>query len=444
MSKYGFVPFQGPLEELSGPELLVLKETPEGWYIDYKESDIKSKDYGKHISSFANQYGGWLFIGVRESKDNTADSFPGIPRSGVDAVLSRIREGATTHVSNEVYYETKIIDGPVDEIGLPSGQVIVVIGIPEGSDPPYVHSSGRIFRRLSDKSEPSAETDRSVLDRLFERGEKKRAQLKDFLLNTPYISDEEARAPRAYLYLVTNPHLEGDVLSLSFQDFHKIMISQASFVGIEMHNFFQTVNSYIARATKGNNPDRELLTFRWWNSGDARFSIPFSWIGMKDFHMQNYADQQKRQFCENLRDFGFDEVMIMDVTYFLAASIALSEKFLAIYDSLGLKRRVLGKLYFRNVARCVPYLPFDPYIETIKDFGAPLGQDQEFFCPRGTSLESFLELKIPDNSDTYRASTFVLPLLLMGLMDLGIQIDFEEPDFMSHLFQTITAVGKEA
>jgi predicted HTH transcriptional regulator len=152
--------------------------------VDYKSQAVTAKDFGKDFSSFANQYGGWLFVGVEEGpgKSLRAGSFPGIPDDKVGEALVRIREGVSAHVSPFVYFEHRIIQGPVEEIALESGRSIIVVYVPEGVNPPFVHSSGKRYRRVGDSSEPKAETDRSVLDGMWKKSDQTTTALQEFIL----------------------------------------------------------------------------------------------------------------------------------------------------------------------------------------------------------------------------------------------------------------------
>jgi len=68
MYRYNFEPFNCSLENVRGSDLLKLKDVAEGWYIDYKREPIPISAFGRHLSAFANQYGGWIFIGVEECR----------------------------------------------------------------------------------------------------------------------------------------------------------------------------------------------------------------------------------------------------------------------------------------------------------------------------------------------------------------------------------------
>ena len=116
-------PFADNLQELPPEDLIRLRDVHEGWYAEYKGELIANRELAKSLSSFANQYGGWLFLGVAEDSDeNVAASFPGIPKSQVQNVLDSIRNSAKDLLNPPVFYNVREFEGPIDTIGLPVGR----------------------------------------------------------------------------------------------------------------------------------------------------------------------------------------------------------------------------------------------------------------------------------------------------------------------------------
>src|SRR5258708_12713092 len=97
----GYNPFSKPLSDIAADDLLLLKEVYEGWFVDYKSQPLPASDFGKHLSAFANQFGGWLFIGIDEGRPKTmkAAAFPGVPKTEVDKILIQLRQVSSAHLN---------------------------------------------------------------------------------------------------------------------------------------------------------------------------------------------------------------------------------------------------------------------------------------------------------------------------------------------------------
>lgn len=93
--KFRFSPFNVPLEKVDFSELEKLREISEGWYVEYKSEAITVKALAKSLSAFANQYGGWLFLGIEENPETqTAGSFPGLEEKDAHRMLSALRDAS--------------------------------------------------------------------------------------------------------------------------------------------------------------------------------------------------------------------------------------------------------------------------------------------------------------------------------------------------------------
>ena len=96
-----FTPFDNGYRDVSAQDLTLLRNVSEGWYVEYKSELIATRRLAKSLASFANQYGGWLFIGVQEDPDNNAaDSFPGIANDQVPEVLETLRNASKDVISS--------------------------------------------------------------------------------------------------------------------------------------------------------------------------------------------------------------------------------------------------------------------------------------------------------------------------------------------------------
>ena len=64
-----FSPFQPRFEDIEASDLVVLRDTSEGWCVECKRELTKPAVIAKSISASANPHGGWVFYAVQESQD---------------------------------------------------------------------------------------------------------------------------------------------------------------------------------------------------------------------------------------------------------------------------------------------------------------------------------------------------------------------------------------
>lgn len=198
-----YSPFDKALEEIQPSNLARVTSISEGWYVEYKSRLLPVRTIAKSLAAFANQYGGWLFLGVEDdSLTLTARAFPGIEVSQIPLALESLRNASKDVLNPEVFYDTRELVGPIAEVGLAAGYAVIVIHIPQGPEPPYVHNDGRVYRRVADASDPKPETDRAVLDRLWDRGQSSRRRLEKFVTQLPVTSEGEESAPFLHLTLM--------------------------------------------------------------------------------------------------------------------------------------------------------------------------------------------------------------------------------------------------
>ena len=193
----GYSPFDKALHDLQSSDLTILRNVHEGWYVEYKREVVNASALAKSLSAFANTYGGWLFIGVKEqSKENpVADEFPGISEEDVDGILQSLRHSAADCLNPTPFFETTVLRGPGAENGLAEGKAIIAVEIPQSHTAPHVHQDGRIYRRVADGSEPKPETDRFVLDQLWRRAEPIREMTRKWVERDPEFSKREEEMP---------------------------------------------------------------------------------------------------------------------------------------------------------------------------------------------------------------------------------------------------------
>ncbi len=190
-------PFQKPLQELKEPHLSKLADFCEQMHVEYKGPGKwgQSEDIAKSIASFANAWGGWLFIGLDADKDNRPlvgpDQINGIPNVGTPG--ETLYQVASDHLSPRPHFTVHII-----EIG--DAHFVAALAIPESPDPPHIHiQSGTVPVRDGNRTEPVRLDDRTELNRLYRKAEANRAGVEALL-------DEHERGMRLTQYVREMSH----------------------------------------------------------------------------------------------------------------------------------------------------------------------------------------------------------------------------------------------
>ncbi|HBV98163.1 MAG: hypothetical protein JL50_00355 [Peptococcaceae bacterium BICA1-7] len=164
--------FNKPVEQLERGDLdlLARNEIAEGLYMEYKEDF--PHNLAKIVASFANTFGGWILIGVdARNPQNMPLAFPGIELTG--GPKDRLRHICRDGINPVPLFTSKIVDLPESP-----GRGVLVARIEESSYPPHITRDGRIYRRNGEGSDPAPETDRYILDRLFEKSRQNKGQVK--------------------------------------------------------------------------------------------------------------------------------------------------------------------------------------------------------------------------------------------------------------------------
>ncbi len=419
-----YSPFTKPLAEFPPEELGVLRNVSEGWFVDYKAEPISARDFGKHLSAFANQFGGWLFVGVAEgpNKSLTAGSFPGIPAADVGGVLVTIREGVSAHVSPTVYFAHRVIDGPVEAIGLATGRSIIVVDVPEGPNPPFVHSSGRIYRRIADSSEPKAETDRAVLDSMWRKSQDLRNRLQEFILDPTSQTDKTV----CYLYLMEDLTMSLPENGLGFAGFRDAMRAETpNGMAIPLDNIYSTQDGFIARHYwHDNNPLSELVSLRWWRSGNVRLTVPINCIQFTPWIEEVVGDNLFHEFHRIVGKRYQEYQWILNLDQWLVGVFTLAGRYLDLRDKLDSRKPIYGTVVFSNVLARTPFIGMESYLKNVNQHGTPVVQDHLTMFPPGIELNSFIVLDDSRHRDRIQRSFgLIVPLVIDGLKSLGVMFD---------------------
>jgi Putative DNA-binding domain len=436
MHDYPYNPFGKDPATVIGDDLDVLRNVAEGWYVDYKRQGLDVADLARHVSAFANQYGGWLFFGIAEATDGsrTAGSFPGITTADVPALSLKLREAISSHASPPLFYEEHVVHGPCKMIGLAVGFSIVIVGIPQGVDPPYIHSSGRIYRRLADQSKPREETDRHALDVLWERGRTYRTRVSDRLRKTPDFPDVQKESTWAFVYLCSDLRLPDPEKLITYEEFRNLVRNDPpEDVSISLQGISSCEFGYIGRYTEGNNPQLGTVGLRWWHGGVARLDIPINTWPVEQFKAAGAHYDCTNQFIELIKSQGHKNAQICDFSQLVWVLAALTHTFLRIRAHTADTRPLYAACEIRNVFYKVPFFNSAKFMTRCASDGVPVVTDRTIVFPERPYFDNMFEVRASatdDSGETNPASAipFIMTagLIHWMLSSVGIATDPED------------------
>jgi hypothetical protein len=234
--------FRRSLENIDESYIDGIKDLEEGWFVEFKIRCPDTDKIARSISSFANAHGGLLIIGVEEDdKTRRFKNFSPMSRQAADETLTKIRQAADAHIQPCPFFEFKAaaIDETID-------QWIVLVRVPKGEHPPYLHSSGVVYTRKGDSSAPARLTDLGLFDRLWSESKQRRqstARRIEFLCE-----QSKSKVPR--IELVIHDATEGREIKddVSFEKFRSIALTPVSSGGVPLLSTVHTIDrGYIAR-----------------------------------------------------------------------------------------------------------------------------------------------------------------------------------------------------
>lgn len=444
MNRYS--PFDKAISDLSPADLASLKTVGESWYVEYKSELINSKSLAKSLSAFANTYGGWLFIGVKEqdNKDQINNKFPGISKQDVDCVLQRLRHSASDHLNPVPFFKTKVLTGPCSEIGLIEGTSVVVIEVPQSHTAPHIHKDGRIYRRVADGSEPKPEIDRFILDELWRRADPIREITRKWVEHDPEFSQTEEEIPYVRLLLCVDPWFQRNpTLSVPFHEIRNIMTSlETDSSTIPLDTTYTTADGgIIARQVEGN--EHHHYTMTWKMSRDLLCDIVlplplYTPDNLEQLCIDLDGYNQKDHFISILAKQKCTEPRIVDLNFMMAALFGIVSKYRRLLKLAGVGGEFFAKIRVLNAWRTSPFVDDERVLNEFKKHGLPLLFDSTTTVPTGHDPGSFLRLiNIDDQPEVIAKSLqgilfFTLVAAAFGIPNLR---DFEtEPDKIMVLY----------
>lgn len=400
MSDYD--PFGKPFREIAAADLSVLRTVTEGWYIEYKGEVPNADSIAKSVSAFANTYGGWLFYGIEEKSrgECVAGDFPGIAIDELDGLLHRIRQAVAVSVNPAPHFDLTVLAGPDEGLGLVESRAVIAIHVPRGHNAPFVHRSGRIYRRVGDGSEPRPENDRFVLDQLWQRGKLIEKEYADWLNHDLELSKVETE--RGYLRLFVLPDLWRDQdiwAELSTARLREIMRAtgevEETFSFSPFDTVHRTASGYVCRQLAGNDPANLSATWLLKPNlvSEVIFPLPvFSAEEQSQVAVELDGYEHGQRYAEVLERMGHTRPKVVDLNFIFASLIGVMH----IYSLLGREAGFSGPLFIKaeliGLWRTSPFLDAPSVIAHQAEHGVPMCLKEQQFVPPGTQPDTFVEI----------------------------------------------------
>lgn len=441
---FHYTPFPGKeLAKLESADLDVLREVHEGWYVEYKRELPQPKNIAKAIAAFANTHGGWLFIGIAEKSksENVAGLCPGLPRAEMDAALQSIRQSTNHHINPTPHFDVAVIWGPNEAMNLPLDHGVICIAIPQSPLAPHIHSSGVIFRRVEDSSEPKPENDRHQLELMWKRREAIHEEYRDWIERAPELSKGESERP--YLRLL----LEADLYrsrnrswDLSVEDVRGVLNDHSTGPGIPMQAVYPSSLGIVARQTSGLER-HENFGLTWIVGRGLRCEV---WIPINSYPASDPDDlllhcgryQNIGRFIEQLKAARASNSHILDLNQVFMVLHAIANMYWKLLNKAQANTDMVhAKALMGNIWRTTPFLNSSKILDRMHTSGLPLCLAADAAIPSGRDAESFSPIQLPEpaegpellRSTLMAVKLFELVCRAVGLQ--GLQADNSREDF---------------
>lgn len=398
--------YYNPFEKTIGEQLtiddlqgLINKGVAEGFYIEYKSEFVPPQKIERSLSSFANTYGGWYFVGIEADSENRAIGLCGVDHTTGDPLL-KIMDPARQRLSHMPLMFPQLVR-------INNTHSVVAVFVPEGDETPYITSGGRIYRRAADASDPVYEKDRYTIDRLVDRGREDRERFKQFSQDERTFSLAEENSVWLHVYFQPRPRnwltisnlLSADSIQGLVENSRKnlkLRISSendATMGGnVPFDIGYSSQRSVILRQTRYTSVGFNSLSMQLFTDGSAKIYVPIKVVNpleppfeipkvnqiLKDFYSNTYETHAIANFV----DFGNSAV----------TCAFLIEYYLNWLESQKWTTDLWMNISVTNIWRMVPVIDSIEWAEWIDKTGFPISmndysstadQDQPLTCEFG-------------------------------------------------------------
>ncbi len=421
-----YTPFSKQLTELTANDLenLIKDEIAEGYWIEYKSEFQSSNKIAKSISSFANTYGGWYFVGVEAEKTkNVATKICGFYLTDIPDPIAKLRDSIKANIDPVPIFHSKVID-----IG--SGKVVLVVHIPENQETPFINKDGRLYRRISDSSDPIPEDNRFALDRLVDNGQEIAKEFAEFCNDERTFSKAEEN--QSWLNIFLTPYPLGaiersDMLSTDgIENLIKLSKNQIDIYfgpslkigtgNLPFNSSQLGIGSVILRQVEQSKVAFNSLTMELFIDGRAKLFIPIKIINPLD--EKNPTNIPKSlETKQALKEISGTQRL--NSSSYLLRFFDVIELWKSVLVLLSFYQECFGKtleqnntriaISLNNIWRLVPFYDSDEWGTYVKKFGLPIQQVDSTRIPNKKGKAVVADFPLANTVCVLLSLTFGLP-----------------------------------
>lgn len=409
-----FNPFGKDFKDVRQADLEVLRSVAEGWYVEYKKVTLSGKRVAASVSSFANSHGGIYFVGIEsDPNNNRAANFDGV----VDSP-DIIRDSVRGNLQPFPYFETFTID-------LGNGKKVLMVAIPEGENPPYIHSDGRIYRRQGAASDPIPESDRHTIDELYRKAQEFKDELEEFRHFDLAFCKGEGAIPYFQMFVNTAPFNHFLIEDFFTRDNLKTLMNQfnSGFTGEEDISGkkmsvsgrlkFDSMNTYHSsislRYLEGQDLAYNGMTLMVDVFGNLKLLLPLS----EKYRSVENLPEAYLSVLKRSQEGSIPSINLLDARQIVGAIFGVMTNYVKYLDQKRYSDGFEVRLRLTNCWRKTLYIDSQTFIGHVQNFGIPICMKSEQYFPTDPITFKIGELKA--NPITTCLIVFSFPANALGV-----------------------------
>lgn len=451
---------EGQCKPLELEDLDELKGVSEGFHFEFKREPIEAGEFAKQVASFANSDGGWIFIGINESK-GVASEVVGINPSQLKKLEQQFSTAIENHLDPIPYFDTHVVsllaeavaevpteDGILEErelkaevpaiadaeevpavtvVGksdMPTERFVVGVLVPAGNQTPYIHKDGQIHRRLGNKTRTEHVNRIEDLERLFSRRFETGQRLDRVLKH-------EIDTPHVRWAIFPDPRYRQEFSQrLSFFEFKRQLKDEQAPLYMPFDQFQATATGYRARHVFQNPLNVNGISFELFHDGWFLIEIPIFTLKIGDANGVDWEFWQDRLLNVS--------PSLIDLRWMYLHFTTLGLLVQRINAVMGWRSQRMSALSIYLPDESVPILDVEFYRSFVEEYRLPILRRQTIRSPdQPTAMSEFQMLRVCEEDTMGQIVTSVRPLIeLLEAFGLPQEILHLNPDWLYELSES--------